>query len=164
MSRKNRRYTSRGSSSAQQGKVHHSHPRLSSAYETDKAQQRGQKPTSLQQAPTPKQIKPLSHPGRILSLHNVPSAATEADVRNLLAKIPLVEYKRSDDIETNKPSEIAFLLFPMLKDARRAFVALDGKELLGQEVRANFVNGVRFESRESQPGDEHLAADRTSVM
>lgn len=74
-----------------------------------------------------------------------------------------MEYKRSDDIETNTPSEITFLLFPMLKDARRAFVTLDGKELLGQEVRANFVNGVRFESGESQPGDEHLAADQTSV-
>lgn len=85
-------------------------------------------------------------PGRIISLHNVPVAATDADIRRLLGNVALLEYKRTNNSETSEPSVIAFMLFPAARDAIRAFLTLDGREVMGQEVRVNFVNGVRFES------------------
>ncbi|KAH8722846.1 hypothetical protein GQ44DRAFT_774631 [Phaeosphaeriaceae sp. PMI808] len=100
-------------------------------------------PPSPQPTP-PKSPKPKSLPGPILSLHNVPAIATETDVRSLLANIPLTEYKRAANNETNNASETAFLLFPSLAYARRAFLTLDARDVMGREIRANFVNGVRF--------------------
>jgi hypothetical protein len=48
--------------------------------------------------------------------------------------------------DTNQPSEIVFLLFPTNEDAISAFLALGEVMVLGQAVRANLVNGVKFES------------------
>ncbi|KAF2825476.1 hypothetical protein CC86DRAFT_407685 [Ophiobolus disseminans] len=91
-------------------------------------------------------LKNSDTPGRIISLHNVATAATESDIRCLVGNISLLEYKRTDDAGTCEPSDIVFLLIPTLTEAKRAFLTLDGRELLGGEMRVNFVNEVRFKS------------------
>jgi hypothetical protein len=61
--------------------------------------------------------------------------------------VSVTEHKRSVNANTKQPSEIVFLLFPTKEEALSAFLALDGEMMLGQAVRANFVNGVKFESK-----------------
>lgn len=64
----------------------------------------------------------------------------------MLDSIPTVEFKRSIDSVAMQPSSIVFLLFPTAAHARLAFMRLADQEILGQVVRVNFVNGVRFQS------------------
>jgi hypothetical protein len=64
----------------------------------------------------------------------------------LIPAIPITEHKRSVDAGTFEPSRIVFLLFGTKEDALRAYFGLDGEVLDGEVVRANWVNGVRFES------------------
>lgn len=90
--------------------------------------------------------KPRAQPNRTIALHNVPSTANIADICTLISSIPITEHKRSVDAETLEPSRIVFLLFGTKEYAVRAYLRLDG-EVVGEEVvRANWVNGVRFES------------------
>jgi hypothetical protein len=85
-------------------------------------------------------------PDRTISLHNVPSSASINDISALIPTIPVLEHKRSADAETLEPSRIVFLLFGTHEDAVRAYFRLDGRTVEGEVVRANWVNGVRFET------------------
>jgi hypothetical protein len=49
------------------------------------------------------------------------------------------------DAEKLEPSRMVFLLFGTKEDAVCAYFRLDGEVLDGEVVRANWVNGVRFE-------------------
>jgi hypothetical protein len=72
----------------------------------------------------------------------------------VLGSIPTVEFKRSIDPEAMQPSSIVFLLFPTATHARLAFMRLADQEILGQVVRVNFVNGVKFQSEsQNEPGE-----------
>jgi hypothetical protein len=64
----------------------------------------------------------------------------------LIPTILIIEHKCSVDAETLEPSRIVFLLFGTKEDAVRAYFRLDGEVLDGEVMRANWVNGVRFES------------------
>jgi hypothetical protein len=64
----------------------------------------------------------------------------------LIPAIPITEHKRSVDAGTLEPSRIVFLLFGTKEDAVRAYFRLDREVLDAEVVRANWVNGVRFES------------------
>jgi hypothetical protein len=52
-----------------------------------------------------------------------------------------------------------FLLLPTLQDAKRVFLGTIRKELMGQEVRAVFVNGVKFENDSSVSAEEKEAEE-----
>jgi hypothetical protein len=101
--------------------------------------------------PTPPKHKTL--PGHTISLHNIPISATQAGVLSLLPNIPITEYKRTPG------SSVVFLLLPTLQDAKRVFLGTIRKELMGQEVRAVFVNGVKFENDSSVSAEEKEAEE-----
>jgi hypothetical protein len=99
-------------------------------------------------APT-KTPKPKPLTGRTISLHNIPLTATHIDILSLLPNITVTEYKRTPG------SSVVFLLLPTLDDAKRVFLNMAcGKELMGQEVRAVFVNGVKFKNDSSVSAEE----------
>jgi hypothetical protein len=52
-----------------------------------------------------------------------------------------------------------FLLLPTLQDAKRVFLGTIRKELMGQEVRAVFVNGVKSENDSSVSAEEKEAEE-----
>ncbi|KAH7074070.1 hypothetical protein FB567DRAFT_553564 [Paraphoma chrysanthemicola] len=84
-------------------------------------------------------------PSRIISIHNVPIAAAEADIRALLGGLLMIEFKRRNDPDAGTPSSIVFLLFSIAKDARVALRRLNGMEVLGQVVTAEYGIAVTAE-------------------
>ena len=86
-------------------------------------------------------------PGRVLSLHNLPSATTASDILRFVSPIEIVAYKRTAHSDTSALSGIAFVMCATADDARRVFLRLYGAIINGATVRVNFVNGVKFEGQ-----------------
>ncbi|CAO2647506.1 Nn.00g084280.m01.CDS01 [Neocucurbitaria sp. VM-36] len=159
MARKRRGGAKGGHDSAQQGKACtsstticnvfvHLQSRLQSPGTADKSQKVGSPLTvsAISPDPTPaKKAKKPSVPGRVLSLHNLPSTIKVSDIAHILSPIEIVAYKRTAQSEGVELSDIAFVLFSTVEDAMRTFLLLDGSVINGATVSVNFVNGVKFE-------------------